>query len=97
MKTTVVIQIGNSDDRLTQIMWAMFIERVEQLAYKYSSGQIHFSGFSNPMAVWQNACWVLTIDSSEALLLWDDLRQLRLEFKQDSIAWTEGITVFIDE
>lgn len=76
-------------------MWAMFIEKVEQSIHKYSD-QIHFSGYSSPSAVWQNACWVFEISSDNSPHLWDAMKFLCREFKQDSIAWTEGVTVFIE-
>ena len=96
MKTTIVIQIGNSDNKLSQIDWSCFIHKTHSLIDKYAD-QVHFEGFSVPTAVWQNACWVFTINAEDSHKLWDAMKLLRAEFQQDSIAWTEGITVFIDE
>lgn len=96
MKTTVVIQIGNSDNKLSQFDWSKFVRKTFSLINKRAD-MIHFTGFSTPDAPRQNACWVFTIDSNESHLLWDNMKQLRIEFKQDSSAWTEGITVFLDD
>lgn len=94
MKMTVVIQIGNSDDRLSQFEWSRFILKTESFIHRRAD-IVHFSGFSTPAAPWQNACWLFILDSNESAQLWDDMKTLCVEFKQNSIAWTEGITVFV--
>ena len=94
MKTTVCIQIGNSDDRLSQLEWCEFVKETGKQIDRRAD-IIYFTGFSVPSAPWQNACWVFDIDSQESRLLWDNMNSLRDKFRQNSIAWTEGITVFI--
>jgi len=91
--TTVVIQIGNSDDKLTQVRWAHFIECVD-IAVRRSALEIHFSGTSNPTAIWQNAAWIFDIDEMQSLVLYDEMKKYCAMFNQDSIAWTEGKTIF---
>lgn len=95
MKTTVAIQIGNSDDKLHQIEWSAFIHKTSSLIHNRAD-KIFFTGFSVPTEVWQNACWIFLIDASQSHLLWDEMKNLCREFKQDSIAWMEGITVFVE-
>lgn len=91
---TTVIQIGNSDDKLTQAQWAHFFKRVDN-AVKSRASQIHFSGASHPSAEWQNAAWIFEIEETPSLRLYDDLKVFCEMFSQDSIAWTEGKTIFI--
>jgi len=91
--TTTVIQIGNSDDKLTQAQWAHFFKRVDN-AVRSRASQIHFSGTSHPSAEWQNAAWIFEIDETPSLRLYDDMKVLCEMFNQDSIAWTEGKTIF---
>lgn len=91
---TVVIQIGNSDDKLTQMEWARFVFSVGD-AIQHLAHETHFSGFSLPNAPWQNAAWVFEIDFKNSLILLDNMRRLAEAFKQDSIAWTQGETIFV--
>ncbi|MBK8467748.1 MAG: hypothetical protein IPL32_18190 [Chloracidobacterium sp.] len=96
MSKTTVIQIGNTDDKLSQAMWARFFERVDS-AIKSNATQIFFSGASYPTAEWQNAAWVFEIDEDASLRLYDEIKYLRQRFNQDSIAWTEGKTILINQ
>lgn len=91
--TTTVIQIGNSDDKLAQAQWAHFFKRVDD-AVRSRASQIHFSGTSHPSAEWQNAAWVFEIDETPSLRLYDEMKVFCEMFNQDSIAWTEGKTIF---
>ena len=100
--TTVVVQIGNSDDKLTQQEWSHFCDYVDEYIHLYAS-KIYFSGYSDPKEEWQNAAWIFEIPynqfhrptSEEKLSLWEGLEKACKWFKQDSIAWTEGTTEFI--
>lgn len=90
---TTIIQIGNSDDKLTQVQWAHFFRNVDN-AVKSIASQIHFSGMSHPSAEWQNAAWIFEIEETPSLRLYDDMKVFCEMFNQDSIAWTEGKTIF---
>jgi len=90
---TTVIQIGNSDDKLTQAQWAHFFKRVDN-AVRSRASQIHFSGTSHPSAEWQNAAWIFEIEETPSLRLYDEMKVFCEMFNQDSIAWTEGKTIF---
>ena len=92
--TTCVIQIGNSDDKLTQLQWHNFVRFTEALV-NVNSRAIHFSGFSRPDADWQNACWVAEVEPSAVDGLKARLGAIAKEFNQDSIALTVGETVFV--
>jgi hypothetical protein len=91
-----VIQIGNSDEKLTQAEWSEYIAAVNQNLQNWQP-TIHFLGYSPPDAPWQNACWVFEVQDEE---LW--IEQLKVElayiarqFRQDSIALTLGYTEFV--
>ena len=91
---TITIQIGNSDDKLTQVEWS---EYWSEVCGEISDFEIetHFSAGSHCHAPWQNHCWVITINESDVQPLCNRLTEVRKRFKQDSIALTVGDTVFI--
>lgn len=89
---TYVVQIGNSDDKLTQKKWSEFIEEVDELILQWSY-RIHFAGFSNPSASWQNVCWVFMIADPNRIKT--SLMEIGHKYYQDAIAWTEGETEMI--
>lgn len=91
---TVTIQIGNSDNKLSQKEWSSFVACVYDLL-RLSAWEIHFAGTSNPTAPWQNACWVFDIDEEDFFGLKQELRSIAHQYNQDSIAWTVGETEFI--
>jgi len=92
--TTVTIQIGNSDNKLRQVQWADFIEAVEKLLSK-TAVVIHFAGGSDPRASWQNFCWVIEIPPERMPQFKASLLFVGSAFFQDSIAVTEGETLFV--
>jgi len=96
MTKTYVVQIGNSDDKLGQNEWAVFCDQAQLLIQQWG-GEIHFSGASYPTAEWQNAAWVFNMRTSFLDALVDGLRGLCAQFRQDSIALTEGTTSFIQK
>jgi hypothetical protein len=91
---TVTIQIGNSDDKLTQSEWHTFVRFVRNVID--SEGiEVHFFGASANYDRWQNAAWVVNCNDSTAKRLKQTLAEIREQFEQDSIAWTEGETQLI--
>lgn len=93
---TITIQIGNSDDKLTQNEWSEFVSKVDR-ALELFNARVHFRGGSYNDAPWQNFCWVFLYheDNSNSGALRAHLGLLRKDFKQDSLAWAEGNTLFI--
>lgn len=93
---TVYISIGNSDDKLTQKEWTLFVvailARIKPLA-----SVAHGEWFSAPQAPWQNACWCLEFPEDPAVLteVREVLAEIRDEFRQDSIAFAIAQTEFI--
>lgn len=94
MKKTVTIQIGNSDDKLSQRQWSNFVSDVDRAIFE-SPCDIHFSGFSQPNVEWQNACWVIEILPKDIDALRVDLTHWREKYDQDSLAFTVGETAFV--
>lgn len=85
----VFIQIGNSDDKLTQAEWASFVQEIRDLfAHK---GELIGEWFSRPDTPWQNACWMYKIKVADGETLREWLRELAKLYRQDSIAWTESL------
>lgn len=98
---TILIVIGNSDDKLTQQRWADFIRDVEELITSleaYAGVTVHGRWHAYPGTPWQNASWLLQVDGAmlpHTEYLRDDLRILCARYEQDSIAWVTGETEFI--
>lgn len=91
---TVVIQIGNSDNKLTQSEWKDFCNYIHEAILVWG-GQIHFSAPSVGWADWQNAAWIVVIKDRDAPDLKEDISKIGKKFKQDSVAWTVGDTEFV--
>lgn len=91
---TLVIQIGNSDDKLTQKEWHSFVHEVVISVGMFAS-KIYFNGGSECSCPWQNHAWVLEVQPRNLERLRKRLLVIRQNFKQESIAWTEGETIFI--
>lgn len=95
MNKGYTIQIGNSDDKLSQKQWAEYVSQVGTVIKAYAR-EIHFFGCSGAEQPWQNAAWFFEVKSLEGRdMLMDLLSEIRESFHQNSIAWTEGKTVFI--
>lgn len=92
--TTITVQIGNSDDKLTQEEWSGYVWEVA-IACEAFAEQVHFHGFSPAGEPWQNAAWVLSVSETFVLELQERLAAIRAKYRQESIAWTEGATAFI--
>ncbi len=91
---TVTIQIGNSDDKLTQAEWAAFVNTVRSTALRFSD-EIHFFGASSNYERWQNAAVIIECKETNREALRFQLKEIKAHWRQDSIAWTEGVTEFI--
>lgn len=89
---TITLQIGNTDDKLTQEEWSDFCDTIDRAVNRFSP-TVHFSGSPSSQAKKQNACWVFDIDEEEELR--ELITRIRVEYHQDSAAWTLGRTEFI--
>lgn len=91
---TIVIQIGNSDNKLTQSDWSNFCTLTED-AIDRAYHAIHFKGGSSWDSSYQNACWVIEIDENNLEQLYSRLTEIRIRFRQDSVVIIKGETKFI--
>ncbi len=91
---TIVVQIGNSDDKLTQLEWAAFVVGVRTLINKYCY-DVHFEGGSAHDKSWQNVCFVGSIKTSMLPTLKQHISNVGKAWKQDSVAIIAGDVEFI--
>jgi hypothetical protein len=89
---TAIIQIGNSDDKLSQKEWGRFVARTEGVVLNYAE-QIHFYASSDGGKPWQNAAWIFTHNGNPGLSC--ELSTVAKDFNQDSIALTVGDTEMV--
>jgi hypothetical protein len=94
MLQTVTLQIGNSDNKLPQVVWSRYIREMRNLVKSYA-GQVFFQGGSPWDAPWQNACWVFSCDELYLEELKDQVAACRQAYRQESVAMLVGITEFV--
>lgn len=90
---TVTIQIGNSDDKLTQTEWAAYVLMMRTNILQHCTA-VHFFGASANWERWQNVAWVVVCEDAKLAALKAAVTDARSTFNQDSAAWTEGETQF---
>lgn len=95
MNKTVVIQIGNSDDKLSQADWAAFVYAMRHDAILKNCVQIHFAGAPGNAERWQNFAFVVECREEQVAPLKAAVTDIRGVFNQDSAAVTVGDTEFI--
>jgi hypothetical protein len=87
------VSIGNTDNKLTQAQWSMFVDAVRRLFQDVEHEvQLVFEGFAHPDSPYQNACWGLLLPERRSpveMLRWRLARVAGL-YRQDSIAWAEA-------
>lgn len=91
---TAVIQIGNTDDKLSQVEWCNFCKRMQEVISLHSH-KIHFGGGSPFDAPWQNACWACEVEVHKSKALQEAVIDCRKQYRQDSVAFTFGETVML--
>lgn len=89
---TVTIQIGNTDNKLTQQEWSQFVLEMREIIHQHL-GTVHFFGGSATYEPWQNVCWVVEASALEEFR--KEATALRQKYKQDSVAFTIGNTEFV--
>ncbi len=90
----ISIQAGNSDNKLTQMEWSEFVDHLDTVLNAYETAR-HFFGGSVTWAKWQNVCWVFEIPSGHYDDLVTDIRQIREQYRQDSVCMLAGDAEFI--
>jgi hypothetical protein len=93
---TVYVSIGNSDDKLSQGEWSLFVATVRAIIQR-GAARIHGTWFSEPDAPWQNACWCFEppTDPADVEHMKFLLEEAAVMWRQDSIAWADAITQFV--
>lgn len=92
---TITLQIGNTDDKLSQQEWSSFVIEVSVIV-EANATNTHFFGAPSNWFLWQNVAWVIDFDNEEVERIFKNkLIGIRKKYKQDSVAWTEGDTQFI--
>jgi hypothetical protein len=90
----VTMQIGNSDDALSQQEWSEFVARMDELVKAVSSA-IHFFGTSSGEKPWQNACWAFDMEEHAKEEFVAQAKRVRIFYQQDSVAIVFGKTEMI--
>lgn len=91
---TVLIQIGNSDDRLTQKLWSEYYSDVERLVDIYTE-EVFFKGCALPNSQYQNAAFIVLLEEKDIDAFKKSLQNVRRKYFQNSIAIQIGETEFI--
>lgn len=94
MSKTVYVSIENRNDSLPQEEWAEYWSTVDEHVIDYSEEVIGV-WTSNTNSKIQSACWAFVMSDDESQDLADNLNEIRLKFKQDSVVWAEALTTFI--
>lgn len=94
METTIVVQIGNSDNKLTQGEWSNYVHNIYD-KIKSVAKTIHFNGGSSYDVSQQNACFVFEVEYRLYSNLCSELKFIREFFEQDSIVIISGDVEFI--
>lgn len=82
------VTIGNSDNKLTQQEWSAFCLEVRVAVESYAT-KVHFQGWSQPDARWQNMCTTFDIDERINLdMVRRRLARLASHYSQEAIAFT---------
>lgn len=91
---TISIQIGNSDNKLTQVEWAEYVGVVKEIINRFCECT-HFFGGPPTYERWQNAAWVVEVSEMFVPIIKNELRQVKRLYNQDFIAWMEGEVEFV--
>jgi len=91
---TITVQIGNSDDKLSQRDWSDFFGAIRNAVHDCCA-EMHFKAGSENWQTWQNAAFVFTIEDKNIDALKHLIKRVRETYNQESVAWTEGDTIFI--
>ena len=88
---TIVIQIGNTDNKLSQQLWSEFIKDLKSACNDYVK-QVFFSGGSNCENPWQNYAYIFESNSAYIDDLRTELTILRRKYAQESLSFQIGET-----
>lgn len=81
--TTLYASIGNSDNKLTQQRWALFVHQFRDLVGRVAT-EIYGDWISESSSSYQNAC--MAFDVADPMIVQGALGLLAEQFDQDCIA-----------
>jgi hypothetical protein len=86
---SVYVSIGNSEHKLTQLLWESFWHEVDGVV-RGGAAKVHGVWLSLPNAGHVNACWCVEFPAlSVALVVRQELGRLAARYRQDAITWAE--------
>ena len=83
------IQIGNSDDKLSQQEWSTYVKEIRLVVNEYGIETLFF-GSSEGSQPWQNACWVVAVRETDVGSMFRQITKIRKRYKQDWVAVVLG-------
>lgn len=94
--TTVYVSIGNTDGKLSHAEWAEYHALATELLTATVTTAVYGAWHSLPATPYVNACWAVEVPLIHVVVLKGALRKLAARFRQDSIAWAEARTEFLE-
>lgn len=91
---TITLSIGNSDNKLTQEEWAAFVKEIQSTIDDFATAIYFFGGPAN-WEPFQNVSWVFELGPFNVSAMKDRVSRIRKKYRQDSLAWVEGVTEFV--
>lgn len=88
MQDNLIIEIGNTDNKLTQQEWSRFVNQVE-FAVRQTSQQIYGIFLTEPSQPYQSAAFHGVFSETGGKQLTQYLLDIASEFRQDEIAVCE--------
>lgn len=93
-KITVIILIGNSDNKLSQKDWHYFVSDVRTIIWLFEK-ETHFIGSTEPFSEYQSGCFVFVIEQNQLEALKERLVLCKKRHQQNFIAMIVGNTQLI--
>lgn len=92
-KLYFVVSVGNTDNKLTQQDWNLFVGDLDR-AIK-NLGKVHFFGCPENWAPWQNVAWIVEAEARFEKPFTEHLKDIRKAYEQDSAFLMVGKARFV--
>ena len=93
-QVNIFVEIGNSDGKLDQVDWADYCSDMAGLVNEWSETVLGMY-YSLPHSEYQNACFHFFMDGNNFNEFEQDVSVLCNKYDQESVAVTQGDTVFV--
>lgn len=91
----ITIQIGNTDNKLTQQDWSKFVKETRNLIIQCAE-IAYFDGGSISDAPWQNHCFVFDMKTDfDPNYFIKTMKEISRRYNQESVAYNSSETEFI--